>query len=341
MYQFEEQTVELARLAPCPVKVTIQSESLFKNILASARNHPELIEPITVAALGQSHYIVNGHLRARALLEAGRDSARAHIVRAGEISEIVSLHIELNAHGHINSLAMLDAFEFLRGHGREYLVEKRYREAAKRPLCHAARAHLESFLSQACQRYDEVSFPRHVLWWIVSQEDENTQLKASEVLTQSLLQSRRELQYPTGHDLDLLSQDLKLRVMEEQEPLVYRPRPSPKKGAKISREEECLVRGSPTDGIAICPCGRHLAIMGRERRVSTIKKAASGALLRLEEAGSVTPVYAIPSELLAFLGVERGNRVRIIRISSRRDMARLASSLKGAPEVRMLAVVPA
>jgi len=71
MYQFECQTVEIAKLKPCPVKVTLQTGKLFKDLLSAAKSHPETIEPITVAVHGSAQYIINGHLRARALREAG------------------------------------------------------------------------------------------------------------------------------------------------------------------------------------------------------------------------------------------------------------------------------
>ncbi|MDE1863007.1 MAG: hypothetical protein KGI33_08855 [Thaumarchaeota archaeon] len=340
MYQFEYQTVELAGLKPCPVKVTLQTGKLFKDLLSAAKSHPETIEPITVAVHGSTQYIINGHLRARALREAGRDSARAHIIAARDIDDIVRLHIELNTHGSVNPLFMLDAAKFLKKHDAEGFIPKAYIDLAQKVLYSKVRICLDSFLEAACKKYSQVAMPVHVVKWLVSYESEKAQLTAAEVLTASLLQAKEpNFVFPTPQDLEVISEELKLRDGEEGEAVVYSPEERGRKTARITREEKNLIKGHPTYRMVLTPDGDKLLLDEKTLRVSKIKEDSANGCIKLEEADDARLVYAIPDALLDFLMVEQKKKIRFAKISSRKDLEHIVSSIKDETQVRMLVVL--
>src|SRR5579864_6775086 len=186
MYEFEEKTVALSKLRACPVKVTFYTDKLFRDLVVVAKTHPEQIEPIAVAVLGDSQYIVNGHLRVKAFESADRDSANAYFIPVKEIADVVRLHLELNAHGSINPIKMLDAAQFLEKHHAEQSISKRYLELSKKKLYSKVRDEWEEFLTDACRRYTNVELPIHVIEKIAEFESEKEQLTATTVIIDSM-----------------------------------------------------------------------------------------------------------------------------------------------------------
>lgn len=343
MYKFEERLVELGKLKPSPVKVTLQTEKLFRDLVAAAKENPGNVEPIAVAVLGSSKYIVNGHLRARALEKAGIDSARAHLVDVNDIADVVRLHIELNMHGSINPLGMLDAAKFFKKHRTEQPALQKYLELEKRVLHQTVRLQIEAFLEEACKKYYRVELPPYILEWIVGFENEKDQALATTEILESLMHTKEsKFVFPTPTDLEVISKSLKPREDRGKDVIVYSPKNGSRSSAKsMSRKEaEDLVRGSSHDGIVQCSCGKKLLLNSKTRRVSSITDDRKNRCIRLEEEGDSSPVFAIPQAMLDFMETSPKDSLRIIRIGSKKDLEMFAFSLKGSPQMRMLVVLP-
>lgn len=343
MYKSEHDTVKLSNLRPCPVKVTLQTEKMFRDLVAAARAHPERIGPISVAVLGDLQYVVDGHLRARALVEAGRASVRAHIIYAKEIADVARLHLELNTHGTINPLGMLDAVEFLKGHGAEKFVPKSYLELSEKTIHPKVRERITSFLHEACKRYSTVSLPPHVVLWIAGFEKEKDQATAAAVIIDSLRNVKEHrFVFPTPTDLEVISSQLRPKTAKEKEAIVYEHAGGAKKASpSISRKEaEGLIRGSPHDSMVHCSCGKKLLLDSRTCRVSSVKDDRENRCIKLEEEKDARPVFAIPVAMLDFLGVEPRTRLQLIKIGSKKDLESFASSIRDDARLRMLLVLP-
>ncbi|MDE1765546.1 MAG: hypothetical protein KGI27_04620 [Thaumarchaeota archaeon] len=341
MYKFDEEIVEISKLKPCPVRVTLQTDKLLRDLVSVARTRPEHIEPISVAVLGDSMYIANGHLRARALEEAGRNSTSAYLVTAKEISDVVRLHIELNRRGSINPLKMIDAVRFLQKHNAAQSVPKRYLELAEKNIYPKVRARWDEFLADASKRYSSVELPLHVVERIAQFESEKEQLTGTAVLTDSLLPVREsKFVFPAPQDLEMILRTIAPRY-HEKKATVFEPKESEKGWPKINREEaEELVRNTPHDSLVQCSCGKKLLLNTKTRQVSSVRDDAKNRCIRLEEEGQSEPVYAIPEGTVNFLGVESGDSLRFLKIRSKKELAKFASSLKDGVPLRLVMISP-
>jgi len=328
--------VDLAKLKPCPIKVMLQTDKQFQDVLSSAKSHPERIEPITVAVLGSVQYIVNGHLRARALVEAGKSSTKAHIIPVKEIAEVVGLHIKLNEHGSYDPLGMIDAAKFLKKHNAEHWIEKRWRDLADKTFHSKVRAYIESFIEEAKKRYARAEFPFHVIKWTVSHQEESLQLKVITLLCKSLLQKREsELVFPDKMPLAQITESVNQKK-DEKKTVVYQNKD--KKKSKVSKEEaERLIRGSPHDSFFECSnCEEMNLLNGRTREVSGIKHDDAHDCIKLEHEDDATPVYSIPPKMIKFLGLERKDKIQITTISSKKDLEKFTLAIKDSAKLRML-----
>lgn len=342
MYKFEEQTVELAGLRPSPVRVTLQTERLRADLVAAARKDPGRIEPITVGVLGESRYIINGHLRTAALASAKVKSFRAHIVQVRDLQEVVALHIRLNRHGTVNPISMMDAIGYLKESYRQDQATRRYSELARKLLHPGSRKALEKFLEEACARFVHVELPVHVVEWIVSFESAREQLVATRVLLDSVRHSKEyRFAFPTPSDLDLICHSLRPREEAEKDVIVYEPEREASSWPRIAKKEaEGLVRGSQHDSILQCRCGKKLLLNTKTRTVSSVNDDRRDRCIKLVEEDPARPVFAVPQSVLEFLQAGSGDGLRFVRINSKRELARFASSIKDAPDLRLVVVIP-
>lgn len=337
MYEFEEKIVEISKLKPSPVKVTLQTEKLFMDVTGIAKAHPEQIEPITVAVLGDLQYIVNGHLRAKALEAAGRGSAKAHLVPVNEIADVVRLHIELNTHGSINPLKMLDAVRFLAKYDAAQSIPKRYQELAKKNLHPKVRKKWEEFLAGACRRYQTVELPIHVIERIAQFESEKEQMTTTTVITDSLTDVKeRKFVFPAPADLEMILLTIAPRD-HEKKVTVFEPKKDgwPKMNKK---EAEEIVRGSPHDSIVQCECGNRLLLNTKTRQVARVTDDAKNRCIKLEESSPGRPVYGIPPAMVKFLEVQSEDSLRFLKIRSKRELERFAGTIKDDLPLRLVII---
>lgn len=340
MYEFEEQRVDLSRLKSCPVKVTLHTDKLFKNLVAVAKAHPEQIEPIAVAVLGDSQYVLNGHLRVKALESAGHDSARAYYVPVKEIVDVVRLHIELNTNGSINPFKMIDAVRFLEKHHAEQSVSKRYQDLARKKLYPKVHEQWEQFLEDASKRYTHVDLPIHVVEKIVDFNSEKEQLMATTVITDSIKNVRdSKFVFPAPHDLDVILQSISPKH-NEKDVIVYEPKETEKeKWPQLDKKEaEDLVRGSSHNSIVQCRCGKKLLLNTKTHAVSSVTDDAKGGCIKLEEEEEGKTVYAIPSSMIEFLDAE-GDSLRFLKIRSKKELDKFSRSIRDDKPLRLVMVL--
>lgn len=332
MYEFDERLVKISRLEPSPVKVTLQTEKLFKDLRAVARANPQCIEPIAVALLGETTYIVNGHLRAKALESAGHDSAKAYYIPVKEIADIVRLHIELNVHGSVNPLRMLDAVRFLKKHHAEQTLPKRYLDLAEKKLYPNVSDTWDEFLAEASKRYTSVELPLYIIERIAQFRLEKEQLTASTVIMDSLKHVKdRKFVFPAPPELEIILVSV-LPKQSEKEVIVFEPDKSQeKRWPRLDRKEaEDLVRASSHNSIVQCMCGKKLLLNTKTHAVAGVTDDAKNKCIKLEEGGEGRHVYAIPQSITDFLEAE-GDSVRFLKIRSKRELERFAKSLKDEP----------
>jgi hypothetical protein len=342
MYEFEEKQVELSKVKPCPVKVTFYTDKLFRDLVAIAKTHPEQIAPIAVASLGDSQYIVNGHLRVKAFESAGHDSARAYFIPVKEIADIVRLHIELNAHGSINPLKMLDAVQFLQRHHAVQSISKRYLELATKRLYPKVRIQWEEFLADACKKYTNVELPLHVIERIAEFESEKGQLTAITVITDSMKNVKdRKFVFPAPPELEIILVSISPK-QSEKEVIVFQPKDSKKeKWPKLDKKEaEDLVHGSSHNSIVQCKCGNKLLLNTKTHAVSSVVDDAKNTCIKLEEEDQSKPVYAIPHGMIEFLQVKAEDSLRFLKIKSKRDLEKFAKSIKDDTSLHLVVISP-
>lgn len=341
MYEFEEQRVELSRLKSCPVKVTLHTDKLLRNLVTVAKAHPEHIEPIAVAVLGDSQYVVNGHLRVKALESAGHDSARAHYIPVKEIADVLRLHIDLNSRGSINPFKMIDAVQFLEKHHAEQSITKRILDIARKKLYPKVREQWDKFLEDACRRYTHVELPIHVVEKIIDFNSEKEQLMAGTVIIDSIKNVRdSKFVFPAPHDLDVILESISPKH-SEKEVIVYEPKEDEKeKWPQLNKKEaEDLVRGSSHNSIVQCKCGKKLLLNTKTHAVSSVTDDAKGDCIKLEEEEEGKTVYAIPQSMIEFLEAE-GVSLRFLKIRSKKELDKFSRSIKGDKPLRLVMVLP-
>ena len=342
MYEFEEKTIDLSKLKPCPVKVTFYTDKLFRDLVAVAKTHPEQIEPIAVAILGDSQYIVNGHLRVKALESAGHDTASAYFIPVKEIADVVRLHLELNAHGSINPIKMLDAVQFLEKHHAEQSISKRYLELSKKKLYPKIRDEWEEFLTDACRKYTNVELPIHVIEKIAEFSSEKEQLTATTVIIDSMKNVKdRKFIFPGPSDLEIILLSIAPKH-NEKEVIVFEPEESEKeKWPKLNKKEaEDLVNGSSHNSIVQCKCGNKLLLNTKTHAVSSVTDDAKNQCIKLEEEDQSKPVYALPPSSIEFLQVGSGDSLRFLKIKSKRELEKFAKSIKDDTQLRLVIISP-
>jgi len=342
MYEFEEKTVALSKLKSCPVKVTFYTDKLFRDLVVVAKAHPEQIEPIAVAILGDLQYIVNGHLRVKALESTGRDSASAYFIPVKEIADVVRLHLELNAHGSINPIKMLDAVQFLEKHHAEQSISKRYLELSKKKLYPKVRDEWEAFLTDACRKYTNVELPIHVIEKIAEFSSEKEQLTATTVIIDSMKNVKdRKFVFPAPADLEIILLAIAPKH-NEKEVIVFEPEESEKeKWPKLNKKEaEDLVHGSSHNSIVQCKCGNKLLLNTKTHAVSSVTDDAKNKCIKLEEEDQSKPVYAIPPSSIEFLQTRSGDSLRFLKIKSKRELEKFAKSIKDDTSLRLVIISP-
>ncbi|MHB9160059.1 MAG: hypothetical protein ACYC6W_04155, partial [Nitrosotalea sp.] len=182
MFKYEEAIADISKLKPCPVKVTLHTEKMLKDLTGIVKTNPDQIEPIVVAILGSEQYILNGDLRVKAFENAGKDSIKSWCINVKTISDVVRLHIELNTHGSINPIKMAEAVRYLEKHNVVPLVDKRYLELAKKTLYPKVRQEWDDFIITACQKHPNVDLPIHIIEKIADFSTEKEQLTATTVI---------------------------------------------------------------------------------------------------------------------------------------------------------------
>lgn len=340
-YKYEDGPVLLADLRPCPYKVTMQTDSLLSEVASTARSHPERIGPLTVAAVGTERYIADGHLRARALAMSGQESASARTVKLGSLKEAVRLHIELNTHGSINPVAMMDAISFVGARESAGLISERYAMLAKGFLHEKPRGIIDSFISEACKKYRTFEMPPYVAARLASIRDEQEQFSATKMVLNGTRNTRgSRFSFPSPTDLDVIILSLKPRNDSEKKVTIFEPEDDGREPPRIDRKEaELLVRGSPHNSILLCTCGKKMLINTRTRRVSRVSDDMGTRFIKLEEEDPARPVIVMPEAVLEFLDAE-AESLRYVKVGSRRGLEKLASSLKDGPGLRIVVIMP-
>ncbi|SRR5579875_673949 len=339
MYKFEDGQVPLADLKPCPFKVTLQTADLLSEVFNTARSHPERIEPITVALVGNERFLVDGHLRASALGMAKVGHSRARLVRLEDLREAVRLHIELNTHGSINPIAMMDALSYIGARDSPGLVSQRYSLLARGFLHEKSRKMIEEFLADACKKYRIVEMPFYVAARLASIEDKEEQFKTVKIVLNAVRSAKESrFAFPSPADLDVIALSLRPKKAEEKEVVIFEPEEG-SHGARISRKEaENLVRGSAHDSILMCTCGKRMLINTKTRAVSSIRDDERDSFVRLEGEDPARPAIMIPETALDFLEADVDS-LRFVKIGSRKDLEKLASSFKNGAHARMVVIL--
>lgn len=329
MFKYEEAIANISKLKPCPVKITLHTEKMLKDLTGIVKTNPEQIEPIVVAILGSEQYISNGDLRVKAFENAGKDSIKAWCINVKTISDVVRLHIELNTRGSINPIKMTEAVRYLEKHNVIPLVDKRYLELAKKTLYPKVRQEWEDFIITACQKHPNVELPIHVIEKIADFSTEKEQLTATTVILDTVrtLKSNRFV-FPAPPALEVILSSLTQR-QSEKEIIVFEPPESEKKDWKKPnmKEAENLIRGSSHNSLVRCKCGRDLLLDTKTHRVSNVNFDKDNQCIKLVD-GDGEAAYVVPPTVLEFLKVEDGQSLRVVTINGPRELEKFAKSLK-------------
>ena len=339
---YEEGLANISKLKPCPVKVTIHTEKMLKDLTQVAKSNPDKIEPIIVAVLGSEQYVSNGDLRVKAFENAGKDSLNAWFVSVKSIADVVKLHVDLNIHGSINPLKMSDAVRYLEKHNVVPSVDKRYVELAKKTLHPKVRLAWDEFLNQACAKYPNVDIPIHVIEKITGFSTEKEQSSATIVILDSMrnLKSNKFV-FPAPPALEVILSSLIQKNMDK-DVIVFEPETSP--GEKWDRpdkkEAEDLIRGSPYNSLVHCKCGRDMLLDTKTRKVSNVKLDSENDIVKLED-GDGQPLFVLPPKYLRFLEPEEGQPLRAIPVNGPKDLEKFAKSLKQNTSFKMVIITTA
>ncbi|MHB8546310.1 MAG: hypothetical protein ACYDAJ_06050 [Nitrosotalea sp.] len=329
MFKYEEAIADISKLKPCPVKVTLHTEKMLKDLTGIVKTNPEQIEPIIVAILGSEQYILNGDLRVKAFENAGKDSIKSWCINVKTISDVVRLHMELNTRGSINPIKMTEAVRYLEKHNVIPLVDKRYLELAKKTLYPKVRQEWEDFIITACQKHPNVELLVHVIEKIADFSTEKEQLTATAVILDTVrtLKPNRFV-FPAPPALEVILSSLTQR-QSEKEIIVFEPPDSEKKGWKKPdmKEAENLIRGSSHDSLVRCKCGRDLLLDTKTHRVSNVHFDKDNQCIKLVD-GDGQAAYVVPPTVIEFLKVEDGQSLRIVTINGPRELEKFAKSLK-------------
>ncbi len=338
MFKYEEAIADISKLKPCPVKVTLHTEKMLKDLTGIVKTNPEQIEPIVVAILGSEQYILNGDLRVKAFENAGKDSIKSWCINVKTISDVVRLHIELNTHGSINPIKMAEAVRYLEKHNVIPLIDKRYLELAKKTLYPKVRQEWEDFIITACQKHPNVDLPIHIIEKIADFSTEKEQLTATTVILDTVrtLKPNRFV-FPAPPALEVILSSLTQR-QSEKEIIVFEPPESEKKDWKKPnmKEAENLIRGSSHNSLVRCKCGRDLLLDTKTHRVSNVNFDQENQCIKLVD-GDGQAAYVVPPTVIEFLKVEDGQSLRIVTINGSRELEKFAKSLKSS-SFRMVVV---
>ncbi|MDH2908034.1 MAG: hypothetical protein PXX83_08080 [Candidatus Nitrosotalea sp.] len=328
MFKYEEAIVNISKLKPCPVKVTLHTEKMLKDLTGIVKTNPEQIEPIVVAILGSAQYVTNGDLRVKAFENAGKDSIKSWCINVKTISDVVRLHMELNTRGSINPIKMAEAVRYLEKHNVVPLVDKRYLELAKKTLYPKVRQEWEDFIITACQKHPNVDLPIHIIERIADFSTEKEQLTATTVILDTVrtLKPNRFV-FPAPPALEVILSSLTQR-QSEKEIIVFEPPESEKDWKKPDmKEAENLIRGSSHNSLVRCKCGRDLLLDTKTHRVSNVNFDKDNQYIKLVD-GDGEAAYVVPPTVLEFLKVEDGQSLRIVTINGPRELEKFAKSLK-------------
>ncbi|MDE1832053.1 MAG: hypothetical protein KGI02_06760 [Thaumarchaeota archaeon] len=329
MFKYEEDVVNISKLKPCPVKVTLHTEKMLKDLTSIVKTNPGQIEPIVVAILGSEQYITNGDLRVKAFENAGKDSIKAWCINVKTISDVVRLHMELNTHGSINPIKMAEAVSYLEKHNVVPSVDKRYLELAKKTLYPKVRQEWDDFVVTACQKHPNVEIPMHVIEKIADFSTEKEQLTATTVILDTVraLKPNRFV-FPAPPALEVILSSLSQKH-SEKEMIVFEPPESEKKDWKKPdmKEAENLIRGSSHNSLVHCKCGRDLLLDTKTHRVSNVNFDKENQCIKLVD-GDGQAAYVVPPTVIEFLNVEDGQSLRVVTINGSRELEKFAKSLK-------------
>ncbi|MDE1813088.1 MAG: hypothetical protein KGI05_00355 [Thaumarchaeota archaeon] len=339
MSTYEEGLANISKLKPCPVKVTIHTGKMLKDLTQVARSNPDKIEPIIVAVLGSEQYVANGDLRVKSFENAGKDSLNAWFVTVKSIADVVKLHLDLNIHGSINPLKMADAVHYLEKHNAASSVDKRYVELAKKTLHPKVRLAWDEFLIEACVRHPNVDLPIHVIEQITEFSTEKEQLDATVVILDSMrnLKSNKFV-FPAPPALEVILSSL-IQGNKEKDMIIFEPKTGPGEewGKPDKKEAENLIRGSPYNGLVHCKCGRDMLLDTKTHKVSNVRLDSENDIMKLED-GDGQPLFALPPKYLKFLEPEEGQPLRIVAMDGPKELEKFAKSLKQNTSFKMVII---
>ncbi|MHB8603446.1 MAG: hypothetical protein ACYC6W_02490 [Nitrosotalea sp.] len=339
MHQYEEGLANISKLKPCPVKVTIHTGKMLKDLTQVAKSSPDKIEPIIIAILGSEQYVANGDLRVKAFENAGKDSLKAWFVTVKSIADVVKLHVDLNIHGSINPLKMVDAVRYLEKHNVVPSIDKRYAELAKKTLHPKVRLAWDEFLNEVCEKYPNVDLPIHVMEQITEFSTEKEQLDATVVILDTMrnLKSNKFV-FPAPPALEVILSSL-IQGNKEKDMIIFEPETDPGEewGKPNKKEAENLIRGSPYNSLVHCKCGRDMLLDTKTRKVSNVELDSKNDIVKLED-GDGQPLFVLPPKYLKFLEPEEGQPLRAIRVNGPKELEKFAKSLKPNTSFKMVII---
>lgn len=337
MFKYEERIVNTSKLRPCPVKITLHTFKMVRDLTNVVKSNPERIEPIVVAIVGSDQYVANGDLRVSAFQHAGKNSIMAWCINVETIADVVRLHIELNTHGSINPIKMTEALQFLEKYDVSPMsIDKRYRELAKKILYPTVLKEWEDFIEITCRKYPNIEIPLHIIERIADFSSEKEQLTATTVILDTVrtLKPNRFV-FPAPPALEIILSSISQRQVEK-EVIVFEPQePEEEWSRPIIKDAENLIRGSSYNSLAHCKCGRDLLLDTKTHRVSDVNLDTENKCIKLVD-GDGSATYFISPAVIEFLGLEEGQSLRIVTITGHKDLVKFAKNLSGTSRLAVL-----
>jgi len=330
MFKYEERIVNTSNLRPCPVKVTLHTFKMMRDLTNVVKSNPEQIEPIVVAILDSEQYVINGDLRVSAHIHAGKHSIMAWCINVETIADVERLHIELNTHGSINPIKMTEALQFLEKYEVIPSVDKRYRDLAKKILYPAVLKEWEDFIEITCRKYPNIEIPLYIIERIADFVTEKEQLTASTVILDTVrtLKPNRFV-FPAPPALEVILSSITPRQVEK-EIIVFEPEESEQDWSRpVIKDAENLIRGSSYNSLVHCKCGKDLLLDTKTRRVSDVNLDEENQCIKLVD-GDGEATFMVPPTIIEFLKVEEGQSLRIATITGIKELEKFARTLSSA-----------
>lgn len=327
MYKYEEKTVITSELKHCPVKVTMHTLKMVRDLSNVVKSNPEQIEPIIVAILGTEQYLINGDLRVNAFEFAGKKSIPALCIKVETIADVQRLHIELNTRGSINPIKMAEGLQFLAKYNVIPYVDNRYRELAKKTLYPTVLKEWENFTELTCRKYPHIEIPLYIIERIAEFSTEKEQLTATTVILDTVrtLKPNRFV-FPAPPALEVILSSI-AQMQSKKEIIVFEPDESEKDWTRpVIKDAENLIRGSSHNSLVHCKCGRDLLLDTKTHRVSDVNFDTANQCIKLVD-GDGEATYVVPPTVIEFLKVEEGQSLRIATINGIKELEKFAKNL--------------